>query len=241
VFRDATGEPHELVNPTNNVVLGVETLLAAIAERAPAPERVSETLALVRASAARIANFVRELRGFSSPDDVRVEAFDVVQVAEGAKLLALPEARAKGVTVDVEVPSGVAMIAQPRRVEQVLVNLVRNAIAAAPAGSGRVRVAAADKGEDVELTVEDDGPGIPPEVAAKLFQPFVTTRRASGGTGLGLAICARIVTELGGRIVPSTRPSTTGTRFSVVLPRIPSSRTTESRRRETDDAMERGT
>ena len=99
------------------------------------------------------------------------------------------------------------------RTKQVLLNLVRNAVEAAADTGHEVIVGAARHAEDVELFVQDNGPGLP-DTDALIFEPFHTTK--SGGTGLGLAIVHRIVTDHDGRIDVESRPGRT--RFVVRLP-----------------------
>lgn len=102
---------------------------------------------------------------------------------------------------------------------RVVENLVANAVAAVAGKGGRVVVAldevAANGPPGYLLTVSDDGPGIPPESHARVFEPFFTTR--PGGTGLGLAIARRLVTDVGGRIVLESGEER-GTRVQVILP-----------------------
>jgi signal transduction histidine kinase len=105
--------------------------------------------------------------------------------------------------------------------EQVLVNLVLNAIAAMPAG-GRLAFRHIVDGPFLTLIVSDTGEGIPPENLEKVFDPFFTTKRSGEGTGLGLAVCRKIIEQHGGRILVSSRPGE-GTEFSVSLPFAPSS------------------
>jgi signal transduction histidine kinase len=103
--------------------------------------------------------------------------------------------------------------------QQVILNLVRNAIEAMGAVNSRPRVlkvesAATESGELI-VTIEDNGPGIEPDVLARLFEPFVTTK--STGMGMGLSICRSIVEAHGGRL--STAPASPhGTVFEIVLP-----------------------
>jgi len=121
---------------------------------------------------------------------------------------------APGSDVRVEAPSGLAFTADPNLLEEVVSNLVSNAIEAKPTGA-HVVVSAATAGRGVLLAVDDDGPGIPVERRASVFKPFVTTK--TGGTGLGLAICRKIVEEHGGTI--EVEASTLGgARFAVRLP-----------------------
>jgi signal transduction histidine kinase len=99
---------------------------------------------------------------------------------------------------------------------QVVLNLVLNAADAVGAG-GHVRIAAERGGLGVRLSVEDDGPGIDPNVRNRLFEPFVTTKEVGKGTGLGLAVCRGLVESIGGSIVLD-ETVTRGARFVVELP-----------------------
>lgn len=86
-------------------------------------------------------------------------------------------------------------------------------------GQGRLTVRVLPVGDDkVRVEVEDDGPGIPEDVRARIFEPFYTTKGAGEGLGLGLSICQDIVQQHGGRIGLSSKPGCT--RFSVTLPRV---------------------
>lgn len=100
--------------------------------------------------------------------------------------------------------------------QQIVINLLINAIQASPPG-GSVSIACQRSGGSISLTVSDSGPGIDPEVLAKLGQPFNTTRKAQGGNGLGLFICRQIVAEQGGRLELTPREPR-GTMARVVYP-----------------------
>ena len=104
------------------------------------------------------------------------------------------------------------------RLTQVLLNLVLNAGAAvATKGAGRVTLRARSAGDRVRIEVEDDGPGVAPEVRGRLFEPFVTTKDVGEGTGLGLAVCRGLVESAGGEI-DLDRTYEGGARFVVTLP-----------------------
>jgi len=98
---------------------------------------------------------------------------------------------------------------------QVWTNLIHNAIQAMD-GRGEILIETRVENGDVEVAIQDSGPGIEPEVAARIFEPFFTTKAKGEGTGLGLSISARIVEKHGGKIRVDSRPGRT--RFEVRLP-----------------------
>ena len=103
----------------------------------------------------------------------------------------------------------------PRALKQALLNLLLNAIEATPRG-GAVRVRVAERPRSVRFEVEDEGPGVPADVRARIFQPFVTTKE--GGTGLGLAL-ARLVAEEHRGTLELAPGSSKGATFVLELPR----------------------
>jgi signal transduction histidine kinase len=104
----------------------------------------------------------------------------------------------------------------PQELKQVFLNLIVNAGQAVGSG-GSIRVSTSRVGSDVDVCIEDDGPGIPPEIIDRIFDPFFTTKPVGDGTGLGLGIAYRIVRNHGGDIRVDSEPSS-GTRFHVTLP-----------------------
>jgi signal transduction histidine kinase len=113
-----------------------------------------------------------------------------------------------------EGPSSVVALADPDLVEQILLNLLKNAIEAVGPG-GRIRVEASTENGRAILEVADNGPGLGPDARAHLFQPFVTSK-GQGGTGLGLAVSRRLARTLGGELVYV--PTAHGTRWRLTLP-----------------------
>jgi two-component system NtrC family sensor kinase len=109
--------------------------------------------------------------------------------------------------------------ADAHKMEQVLVNLVLNAVVAMPAG-GRLVFRHVMDGPFLTLIVSDTGEGIPEENLEKIFDPFFTTKRNGEGTGLGLAVCRKIIEQHGGKISVSSRPGE-GTEFLISLPFAP--------------------
>jgi signal transduction histidine kinase len=105
-----------------------------------------------------------------------------------------------GVSIEV-VGHEVAAEADPTRLEQIIQNLISNAVnAAEPLSAPRVRVHVYESGDHAVVSVRDNGPGIAPDVQDKIFEPFFTTRRGSGGTGLGLALCREYALQMGAEL-----------------------------------------
>lgn len=126
------------------------------------------------------------------------------------------EAQRRGITLEAEGPDPGPILAMDRlRLEQAMDNLLRNALQVA---RSRVRTRWEADGDEVRLQVEDDGPGLDPDAAARLFEPFYTTKPVGEGTGLGLAVVHGAVREHGGRVEADTSPDLGGARFTLTLP-----------------------
>jgi signal transduction histidine kinase len=216
VGRLAAGVAHEIGNPLS-AILG---LLELVESGGLSREEEREFLRRASKETERIHQIIRELLDFAraEPAQDREASCDLAEVVEDAVRLVRPQKDLRGVAIEQAFDE-----ARPRargsasRLAQVVLNLLLNA-ADAVQGSGTIRVAvrAADAG--VELTVDDDGPGIAQEVRASLFEPFVSTKPTGRGTGLGLAVCHTLIDQLGGRIEAGDAPSG-GARFTVWLPR----------------------
>lgn len=220
----ASGIAHELNQPLAaimNYATGVARRLRARSE--PDPELL-RALDEVASQARRAAETIRRVRAFANKSDgqlLRCSLRRVVDETVGFLGLGAPH---RGVRFDLDLAGDAdEVLADPALVQQVLVNLLRNAEDALEgrerAGSSRPRIvlrarAAATEGQ-IEVQVEDDGPGVPPELVPKLFTPFFTTKPA--GLGLGLSISASIVQHHGGRLWVS-RGAAGGACFHFTLP-----------------------
>lgn len=174
---------------------------------------IDETFALTLGGLDRIEGIVAGLRQLTRPSAER-QPVDVAKVVENT--LHLAAARAKQAALTRDVPAGLPPVqGNARELAQVVLNLLLNALDAVPEHDGRVHIEARAEVNELVLRIADNGPGIPPQVAARLFQPFFTTKPQ--GTGLGLAICQRIATDHGGRITFRSA-ARQGTTFTLRLP-----------------------
>lgn len=207
----ASGMAHELAQPLT-AILSQAQAGRHLARRGDT-ERLAEVLQDMIAQAARASRILERLRRWSKPNREPNTAVALNDAARGVERLLSAEARGLGASISLDLASDALRVnADPVEIEQVIFNLVRNALDAQPGAEIAIRTAV-EQGQAV-LTVTDRGPGIPPELRPRIFEPFVTGK--PGGTGLGLALCRRIVEELDGEI--SLMPEPGLTVFRVVLP-----------------------
>ena len=181
-------------------------------------DEVRENLGLIRQMAARVGYIVGEIKSFTRRPSPERRAVDVAGVLYQALMLVEVRRRQTDAPIDTRGVSGdLRVLADPQRLEQVLVNLLLNALDAVSESTARQITVLAEQSErQVRITVRDSGPGIPESVLPHLFEPFFTTKSAGQGLGLGLAISRMIATELGGRLDARNREDG-GAEFTVTL------------------------
>lgn len=213
---------HEIKNPLTPIRMSLETLLAAQAaghERFPALFR--ESAAVVLEEVERLRRIVDEFSRFARLPRPQLAPVDLSELAQG--VLSLYASPPEGLALHAELEPGVVAQADRDQLTQVLVNLVKNAEEAMARTGGALYVRVRGTEAEAQVEVEDTGPGIAPELRARLFEPYFTTKQ--GGTGLGLAIAARIAQEHGGRLEAGGEPGR-GARFTLTLPRATPPRVT---------------
>lgn len=209
------GMAHEINNPLASILVNMELLL----EDAKDPAQL-ETLQSIKAEADRTAQIVRNLLTYVRGQGSERAIVDLREVVHGALALRHNQLLHQQIKSFVEVPSDpVPVWGNSVNLHQVLMNLLVNAEHAIRSSRGRGQVwvrLRLQEGHAV-LTVEDDGPGIPPELLTRIFDPFYTTKPEGEGTGLGLSVTAGIVADHQGKIAALQRPGG-GARFVVDLP-----------------------
>src|SRR5919201_2624960 len=200
------GIAHEINNPLSSVLANLALLeqeLPKVLSKTPHAAELLEAVAEAHRGADRVAQIVRGLKIFSRGLDERRQPLDIAQVAENVLQLVANELRHRARVVRDFYPAP-PVDASESHIGQVLVNLLLNATQSLPEGQAdrnEVRVVIRPNGAaEGVLEVRDTGAGMPPEVLARVFDPFFTTRPIGSGPGLGLSICHGIVTSLGGRI-----------------------------------------
>ena len=203
----ASALAHELNQPLSaisNYLKGSERLLDAPALDKP---KVKGALASAAEQAQRAGQIIRRLRDFLGRGEAERRIENLPKLLEEAGALAMIGAKERGVRLRFDIAREVDLVlADKVQVQQVVLNLMRNAIDAMEDAARReLTVAATPDADDmIRISVLDTGPGVDPGVAAQLFQPFVTTK--AQGMGIGLSICRTIVEAHGGRIWAEARP-----------------------------------
>lgn len=200
----ALGIAHEIKNPLN----GVQGF-AALLERSEDPVQMRRFAGKVVQGVRQVDDIVKALLGFARPERHRGRVATVAEVvADSAQAAGLPAVRVQLTGDREERVDADALL-------RVLTNLLRNAVEAAPAA--RVRIHARARLGRLELTVHDDGPGVPAALGARVFEPFLSTKER--GSGLGLPLCQRVLAFLGGDL-ELMNPGEPGACFRVRMPRL---------------------
>jgi two-component system sensor kinase FixL len=225
----AAGLAHEINQPLSAIATYARACQRLIAQPDSDTDDVVAALEQINAQALRAGEVIRRLRNFVKNREVKREPVDCARLLEDLSTLAETDARLHNIRLRLEcVESLPTVYADPIQLQQVVLNLVRNAIDAmveAPEDRREVVLSTRlDADGEVEVTVADRGTGLAPEATEHLFNPFFTTK--ASGTGLGLAISRSIVRAHGGRLW-HTPNDDCGVRFHFTLPVSPAVTTGE--------------
>ena len=210
----SSGLAHELRNPLNSARLQLEVLERRIRRQMAASE-LAAPCEHAEHELERLSALVDDFLAFAHPPALAATIQDVVTLVEGALEVERPLADRLGIELELVVTRlPIQAPVDPAKVQQVVQNLVRNALEAGSRG-GHVQVRISAEGDQVHLRVDDDGPGIPERVRARMFEPFFSTKES--GTGLGMSIVRSLVSMHGGTIDIRSTPA--GTHVDVAFPR----------------------
>lgn len=213
IGRLAASLAHEINNPLQ----GIHNSLHLSLHEGLGQQRRKEYLSMAQSEVERLIEIVQRMLDFYRPSRGQVKPADLNRVVQKVLALAHKRFQHSGIRVHTDLTPDLPKIALvPDQISQVLLNLVINAVEALPSGGDLwLRSEVSNGGEEVLLSVRDNGLGIPAEQMTHIFEPFYTTK--SEGTGLGLAISYGIVERHGGTIEVSSQPDQ-GTTFVVRLP-----------------------
>jgi two-component system NtrC family sensor kinase len=217
----AAGIAHEINNPVGTILLAAQNAL----EQSEECKTLAESQALLRrtcdaivVNATRCTQIVRGVMQFSRHQATEKWANDINDIVLSAVRLLSDTTEGASRAPILELGVGLPELPlNPIEIEQVIVNLVKNAWEAAPNGVTVIVRTERSHDDGVVLSVEDNGPGISPEQQRQIFDPFFTTRLQAGGTGLGLSLVHGIIKSHRGRIDVDSAPGH-GTRIYVVFP-----------------------
>ncbi|RJF99928.1 sensor histidine kinase [Noviherbaspirillum saxi] len=212
----AAGVTHELNQPLAAIRAFADNAITFLARGQAA--KAEENLGQISAASARMGAIIGQLKGFARKSHDAVATVDLARSVQASAMLLDSEFRRHGVRLDIEILHHAAVLGDAVRTEQVLINLLRNALdAVEQASERRVAVSIDCDGEEALVRIRDSGPGIPEDVVRHLFEPFFTTKPSGKGLGLGLAISSSIVQAMNGQL-SARNLSEGGAEFTVRLP-----------------------
>ena len=191
-----SGLAHEIRNPLNAAKLQLELLERRLRRDGDDP-KLLDPVGLAQHEIERLTGLLNEFLAFARPKELELGEHDVAAIARTVVLSERSFARERGASLELSSGVAVTAVVDAAKLQQILHNLVHNALEAVSAG-GHVTVAVDGQPERVLLQVEDDGPGIPEAARGRIFEPFFSTKE--GGTGLGMSIVHSAVKLHGGTI-----------------------------------------
>jgi signal transduction histidine kinase len=210
-----SGVAHQLNNPLSNISTSCQILLEEIEESDA--DTIKEILQQIEGQIERAKNMVHSLLQFSKKKEFKSEPLPIKNLVEETIRLIQGDIPT-GVEVVVDIPEECCLIVDKQRIQQAILNIIKNGIDAIP-DEGRVSISAKEKlaNKTIEIKIQDTGIGIEPENINKIFDPFFTTKEDGKGTGLGLSVSREIIEEHQGLIEVDSIVGQ-GTTFTIKLP-----------------------
>lgn len=227
----SAGFAHEINNPLQIIRAEqtlIETILADLEEKGALKpssdtEEILDSLQQIKVQVDRCAKITQALLKFAREKEPVVRNIDLRSFIPETASMVARKASVEGITMVRHIPDDIPFIhGDPSELEQVMVNLINNAIDAIVlrhgSSGGRLEIKAQAVNNSVEIVVADNGCGISPEALGKIFTPFFTTKPVGKGTGLGLSVCFGIIDKMGGVIEVKSEKGE-GTTFTIRLPK----------------------
>lgn len=212
VGRLAAGVAHEVGNP----LMGILGYLSLLKAKQSLPDDTEQYVTRIEEEVQRIDRIVRGMLDLGRPPRATKVQLPLKAVVQSCVELVRTGKDFTGLTVELDVPESQFVFSDRAMLSQVLINLVINATQAM-GGKGKLVITSERTDRTTHIHVDDEGPGLSPEVAGRLFEPFFSTKAPGQGTGLGLAVSQQLAAALGGTLTAANRPER-GARFTITLP-----------------------
>jgi len=229
------GIAHELLNPLSFVDGGAQTLQLYTKQLAKMPQppeecsitkqcnemvaKIDEVVTIISTGTKRMTKLVHSLQQMGrSRTDIKQRYILADGIAATTKLVKR-QLDMKRISLDIAVPDTHAVLVTPNELNEVLLNLVLNAIQAMPE-QGQLSIASQTRGKSLEISIQDTGPGIPNDMLEKIFDPFFTTKSPQEGMGVGLSISSQMIEAQGGHLKVRNAEDG-GAIFTIELPAAP--------------------
>jgi PAS domain S-box-containing protein len=211
----AAGVAHEINNPLTAILANAQLLQRKL----PAQDKdLQEMVGLIIQASDRASQAVRDLLDFARRERYDLNPTDINETIQRTLSLMAHELGARSIALKFDpAPDLPAVMASVDHLQGVWLNLLINAIDAIDPGPGTIHIKTGRVDDTIQVSVIDNGMGIPPEHISRIFEPFYTTKDPGHGTGLGLSVCHQIITRHGGQIQVSSQPDE-GTAITVTLP-----------------------
>jgi C4-dicarboxylate-specific signal transduction histidine kinase len=212
----ASGIAHEVGNPLTSI-----SSLIQVLTRQTDDENLKTNLNLVKKQTDRISKLIRDLVTFSQPSDFKIIPTDINTLITEAVEIIKYDKRAQHCEIDVHLVKKLPLTEVPAdQLQQVLINLLLNALDALPSENGKISIYSFSGDGSISIKIKDNGRGIPKTIIDKIFEPFFTTKGVGKGTGLGLWVSYSIMESINGKIIVDSK-ETVGSTFTLEIPIIP--------------------
>jgi signal transduction histidine kinase len=210
----AASVAHEISNPLTAIIANAQILQREL----PAGDDRLESVDLIALAGARAAQMVRNLLDFARKEQGQLVLTNINDTLRSALSLIQHELMTRSISLSFDAAENLPQVmVRADSLQGVWLNLLLNAIESIERMGGMIRVSSRRVGDEVQVSIVDNGRGIPPERLERIFEPFYTTKAPGRGTGLGLSVCSRIIEQHRGRLLVQSHVGV-GSQFTVILP-----------------------